>query len=584
MLLLTHGAEIVTVHHASAQAVNTTQTFINGFTSIGIFFITIFNFFAWLTLFFLHHFIDPKFIFGLNEDGSDGALMQHLHNIWQFTRDIVNIGFALGLIAGAVMMVIKADSSAIKEKLPKFLMALVIVNFSWFIPRALFDLSQVLTYTAYQIPSLLNMDGCTLPPGPDSTEPRPCMVVTDFKFLREQTQTIVEGEDGWQCPLPPLVCVQYKPIDQADSVQTPARILDGLVANHARLRWLADISFREEIPPGTPLTETVQRMMTIVIRLVLVLVLHIAILFPLVAMLFAFLIRIPILWMTIAFMPAVALGYVFEPLKEYVDEIQKEFLQAVFLPAKVAIPFAVSFVMLNIGAQIPTPTEFGGVESLPIFSGIRGLWQMVWLLMSLGILWHYSFKMLSSDKAGLAGMFTDTIQGLGKQLGEFAYKLPLSIPFIPAGIDPGTGQARTQSPLQLLHAGQNILSSVNRLGVFPGTNPHGTATPTTTPTTPPDPALKPLVDALQQGQRTGSVVPNTITVNMNQVTGAGTAAEQNKLLTQHLEDLVRVNTGLRNHTQRQIIDALASANLITPAVRDQLRPIADRAGTGGVNP
>lgn len=442
--------------------------------------ITLLNFFAWFTMSILHLIIDPEFIFALDAGGADGPLLMMLREIWQFTRDLVNIGFAIGLIIGAILMIVTADGTKIKEHLPKFVMALVLVNFSWFVPRVIFDFSNVLTYTIYQIPTLLGADGCSLPPGPGEVERRPCVVVTRAEFLTRTSLvdstagTHDDGSTGWTCPIPRVVCIQKARMDAAGvAVRSPARILDGLVVNHARLQWLPMVDLaRPAIPAGVGDTDALGRLLVILAKLILIIVLHAAIVFPLLAMAAAFFIRIPVLWITIAFMPIVALGYVFNAAAEFTKPVQDNFIKAVFLPAKVAVPFVIGFIMLNAGAELPAPVAAGiDIPVLPIFAGVANSWQFIWMCIALFIIWKFSFEALRSDKAGVMGQFTEKIQGMGSSLGSIARDWTLSqmrvIPFPGRGADGGLQWNRV-SPLDIkrgfnLSAMRSELASFGRL-------------------------------------------------------------------------------------------------------------------------
>jgi hypothetical protein len=434
--------------------------------------------------------------------GADTGLLQMLREIWQFTRDLVNLGFAVGLIIGAVMMIVTADGKWVAEHMKKFIAALILVNFSWFIPRVLFDVSQIATYTVYQIPSLLGADGCTLPPSGDDTASRPCEVVLRYAFFQTNTEKVgtipdangllthEDGTTGWKCPLRPLVCIQTAPIDSADErILTSTRVIDGLIVNHARLMWLNQINLRDaevRLAPGTDFFAAMGSLTGILLRIVMVLVIQIAIFFPLMAMVAAFFIRIPVLWVTIAFMPLTALGFIFAGAKEYTDQILKNFLQACFLPVKIAIPFAIGFIMLNAGAQIPPPIGLDNPTALPIFSGIGNLWQLIWMGIALFIIWHYGFEVLKSDKAGFLGKFTDKIQGIGSGLGSFAARIPLSIPLIPTGGRGPSGELERISFGQVTRGLRNIAGETAGSGRldFRGAFARGASlsAPTTNPT------------------------------------------------------------------------------------------------------
>ncbi len=437
-----------------AQAPSLSASTVSGATQIAAVLFSVLQFLSWFLLSVLELLMDPQFMFGMNMQGNGELnmnLVNMLREIWQFTRDLVNLGFALALIIGAVIMIVTADGTKMKEHLFKFVIGLVLVNFSWFIPRVIFDASQVLTYTIYQIPSLLGADNCVMPAQPGDREPRQCEVVTQFRFLSEADRigTVAEpdgsfrgtdGSTGWRCPLRGLVCIQKVPMNQADAqVRLPTKIFHGLVVNHARLQWLGQIqpaAFEAQERPGERLTTTFMRLSGTLVKLVIVLLIQIAIVFPLLAMAAAFFIRIPVIWVSIAFMPLVALGFAFPKLREgeYGDlfwKWQEHFLQAVFLPAKVAVPFVIGFIMLNAGAQLQPPDNLGNIPILPVFVGIRDMWQFLWMGIALFIIWKYSFDALKSDRAGFMGHFTEKIQGIGSSLGSIAAQWPLSMPLIP---------------------------------------------------------------------------------------------------------------------------------------------------------
>lgn len=460
------GLVLLAIPQLAFAQVTISQTFLNTAAGTTLFFIKIFNFLTWFLLSILDIVMDPKFIFPLDPNtGADGQLTNMLHELWQFNRDLVNLGFAIALIVGAVHMIITSDSTKVKEGLKKFLLAIVLVNFSWFIPRVIFDFSQILTHTIYQIPSLLGADGCQLPPNADDAAPRPCEVVLSYRFLDQTNEIGADGVGpggtvGWRCPLPGIVCVQTVAINAADqNVSTRTKVLDGLIVNHARLQWLAqvDLTATPVLPPGASIRETITRLGGIVIKLIMVLVIHIALVFPMAAMVAAFFIRIPVLWVSMAFMPFVALGFAFEVLKNGEGkalfwEWQDHFLKATFLPAKVAIPFVIGFIMINAGAQLQPPDGMGNVPLLPVFVGVRDTWQLMWMAIALFIIWHYSFEQLKSDKAGFMGQFTDKIKDIGSSIGNIALQAPLSLPFIPAfgHIDEATGKTQQMSIGQVL--------------------------------------------------------------------------------------------------------------------------------------
>ena len=105
--------------------------------------------------------LENEFIFdsnkaGVGMDGMEGMLKE----IWVLMRDIVNVLFVLVLLFVAFINVVKEAGSAsgweLKAILPKIVIALVAVNFSWSACKVLIDVSNVATATVLAIPQSLD--------------------------------------------------------------------------------------------------------------------------------------------------------------------------------------------------------------------------------------------------------------------------------------------------------------------------------------------------------------------------------------------------------------------------------------------
>src|SRR5206468_2929278 len=103
------------------------------------------------------------------------------------------------------------------------------------------------------------------------------------------------------------------------------------------------------------------RLIVFLAKMIVVLLIHVALFFPLFAMTVAFFIRIPIIWFTIAFMPFTFFSFVMGNALIEVDtvkEIWHRFVTAAFLPTMVAVPITIGFMMVNAGLSaqnIPPP-------------------------------------------------------------------------------------------------------------------------------------------------------------------------------------------------------------------------------------
>lgn len=469
------GEESLWIQTAHAQDV--TQSIWTSFSAVLGVVIAFLQFVSFMAFHLLEVLMDPEIIFdlGIVGDGSGNATGQDiLQSIWQVSRDIVNIIFAFLLIIGAVITVITAKNEIISQYYKKFILAVVLVNFSWFFPRVILDVANVLTATVYQLPSLMQNLECKVIVKGKQEDCEGILNVVYFVTI-DDIKALDTGvaEDSnpslYTCPLggdfsknptgKKILCYRSGKLDNSASAKN---ILNGLVINHARLPSLAKIISPSPGPgaAGAPLnSQGVVMIMTFVIQSMLILLIHIMLFFPLAAMLVIMLIRIPILWVTIAFMPFMFVGFVigekggFDTMKE----IFHRFLTAAFIPVAAAIPLSVGFIMINAGLRIVPPasstaarlTSINGV----LFSNVDSMWTMLWLLLTLFVIWKGFFMALKIDEMydGIGNYF----QGIGKSWGSFALKAPLALPFIPV--------AGGTSPLQILGGAANIAKNPNVL-------------------------------------------------------------------------------------------------------------------------
>ena len=403
--------------------------------------------FSWLAMF--SHFLiyiltaiagmlmDPGFM-NLRTDGQSMGMT--LLKIWQISRNITNILLAFLLIIGAIMTVVFAEGGYVQKYAVKFVLAVLLVNFSWFFPRVVLDLANILTATVYSLPSAINVP-CVAYDAKGNVDPAGCKIITDFAFFGNQPA----GAD-WKCPLDfnadtKIVCIKESPLDP--QANTPNAIFGSLVYNHARFQF-----FPKVVPPagnnpaaGPAALSRLPQLLMFTLLMSIMLFFSLALLFPLLALTLVLLIRIPIIWITVAFMPFMFIGFVagdtpalkvFNPM-----EIWNKFLHAAFIPVVVAIPFSIGFIMLNVAMANPPagwaanhPFMRNGV--VPMLPGVINLWQLLWVGMSIAVIWMGAKAAFKMD--ALFEKFAAPIMNAGASFGRLMMKLPLLTPLpLPGG-------------------------------------------------------------------------------------------------------------------------------------------------------
>lgn len=427
-------------------------------------------FLTWIVFYFLRNFLDPNTVFAIS---SSSSLLAILNNVWQLARDVVNIVFALVLVLGAIYTIVTAKKDLIMNHWAKFVMAVILVNFSWFFPLVVIDVANIATATVYGIPSLLgsSVPACKVISSKILADQNcvadgkvfkcDCAYIEDMMFFLDTEEYSDKVDAGWECYLKQLMCVKKSPLNLTTATPS-AGVLNGLVVNHANLQALANIP-----PPGDK--SEIGQILEFLMREGMLLFFLVLLLFPLAAMLIAFIIRIPVLWITIAFMPFYFVQFVlpdkltqnFSPKK-----IMDTFLQAAFLPVMLAVPLTVGFIMVNAGVEFTASPAAFSINNFNFFSNVSTTFQFLWILMAMGVVWMGVFFILGTNK--ILGMGSAAIKGFGQTLAGIAVRAPLAVPIIPL---PGGGKmtplglpGRANSMLQGLKSGESLSEAFTRSG------------------------------------------------------------------------------------------------------------------------
>lgn len=453
------------------------------------FFATVLDIFTvlnWLILGMVQAVLDPDVIFGKAAASGVRPMEIILQNIWVLSRDIVNTIFAFLLIIGALMMILQGKMEVIKQRAPKFILAVILVNFSWFFPRVILDVSNVLTAVIYQIPNLVGSataGSCILDYGPNGVlgggDDVPCKYVYRvmlFPPTPEQcgapTNPPLKGcpppvDDptafpNWGKQFGGLVNIywyywDYVMKNGGINIPTvsgltivnhwhPASgagvILNGLAVNFARMPQLARMQMNQALNAAGVAKGAAKA--STYLQFFIVLVFHTliaaAVGLLLLAMLGVFIVRIGMIWLCVAFMPFVFVGYAMKGTFgdmgiEGVPNIWKIFTKFAFLPAMVAVPLAVGFTLLS---QAPLISGFAasdyiggvGIEGLDQFLGINSLHQLLWLAITLGIMWIGTFKVLETS-GPIASKFVGSVKGVGEGALKFGMNTLGYAPILP---------------------------------------------------------------------------------------------------------------------------------------------------------
>lgn len=361
-----------------------------------------------------------------------GAL---LNTVWRVMRDIVNYGFILVLLAIAFMTVITAGTGAVggssfnvKQILPKFVVAVVLVNFTWFGARVILDAANVTAHIVYGIPISANVPintvNCvrkgtvdTLPKG-QRWCPTYC---SDITLAAPDGETTVGELKSEKFGL--ITCNKWENFEDWSKFGQ----------NNIAMLFAYSIFSVEELPmnaavEGSLLDVTIHAIVAFVIMLLIFTVFT--------ALFFVFLERVIILWLNIIFSPVAVLFWVMKgafgtsaPNNKYLG--LNVFIKYAFLPATVGVPLVIGFILVNAGNNLALPIPFavnmGDISSL--IPHVSTLSQLFWFLIALGIMW--TSMSIAEDAAQLTGGVVKSIKQGAEGFGKFIVKSPVFAPWIP---------------------------------------------------------------------------------------------------------------------------------------------------------
>ncbi|MBI5412239.1 hypothetical protein HZA43_03615 [Candidatus Peregrinibacteria bacterium] len=418
-------------------------------------------------VFQIGNFLGNDYIYG----GDMGTM---LHTIWVIMRNIVNVIFALILLAIALMNVIRPEGDsnfAIKKTLPKLVLVLIAVNFSWMASRVILDAANVATNIIFQIPAGVQSVG--------RPDPKDCTV--------DSTKNTYEGDcapykiyfpfDGKEadynkenCPPEDEIdkAYAYKVTDSSASDMGPEKqaydkyfgkrifcwqTMDftkynqntaSLFLSYGMVKVQKIGQMSQAIKEG----DTIKAIDKTFIGTVFALAIQIVYLATFLALWLGLLARTAALWLLVAFSPILLLALA---AKEAGVNLLPEqlsfnsFIDYAFIPAKVGAVLSIGFIMIAAGQTMGdfSSNSTGKILEITNFAGMETLQQFIWLVMVIVVVWMGVFAILGKTPG--VSHLTGWIGELGNRAGKFISTAPKWAPIIPLGVDKQTGKAKWRS-------------------------------------------------------------------------------------------------------------------------------------------
>lgn len=442
------------------------KTFQDTVAEVASFFVRIVSIFIWVFLSFIGALMNNDLIF-------NGPMQEVLRLIWIVVRNLTNVAFAIILIGASFYVVLFGGGEGggtVKGALPKFILGLVLVNFSWLGCQVVLDVSSVVTSAIFAIPQSIPLQQAQcvsmFPDKQSNTgftrKTDTCYNVSYIKVnqtsedaIEEQKTsneiaenggpafTVIECSQRFQreaSDKPATTCVKYGDLFEIGFHEISSRDFS---ASNAAMIMAVNLMSIQNLPLVSK--NLANKKVNFTINVVFSLFMIIMVSIPIVVLFFVLLARMLVIWICMAFMPLAFLGLLIQgrlttQLVEGMPDIVDQFIKNAFLPAYVAAPFSIGFLMLNAAQQLTVDKADIKVGDTylsiqPLIAGVGSPEAILWYIAVAGIIWMGVFTAMKGNDL-TEGIVSD-IQGKAQEFGKFVGTSAKYLPFMPVWMSDG---------------------------------------------------------------------------------------------------------------------------------------------------
>lgn len=379
------------------------------------------------------------------------GMEERLLAIWQQIRDLVNIAFVLILLIMAfynVSGMAKEGNFALKTGLPKLVIGLILVNFTFLGGKVLLDVSNIATNLVFALPQSLEsatsddstlsqtnfkatvtdleLNMCTKPAAVGSTERLP--YTKDDKTIPPVTSMFCTDEAGeLSATLNPSLKAKFFGKLNVSNV--------GMIMA-VNMGHLADLNYTDV---------KVTNISDLAINTVFSLIMFVIFAISYIVLAIVLIARVAVLWLAMAFSPVAVLFYVVPELKSSAGEggdIAGKVLTHVMAPIKLGIVLTVGFIMIDAmfgatgasSSSLITSAKIGTFGQTLLLTGIADLQRLLIAMTTIVVLWKGVFFAVSGTEAQF---LVDKVKGFADQAGDAAMGALKYAPLTPVQVGKG---------------------------------------------------------------------------------------------------------------------------------------------------
>lgn len=425
----------------------------------------------WPVLYLIGGLLDNSLLFG-------GGMGDTLRSVWVPIRNIVNIFFVLALVGIALYNILgigeEGGNYALKSVLPKLIVGIIAVNFSFLGMKVMIDAVNVLTTAIFALPAQMDqgaifdesnpqtkklIEGFCLQMADVSDEEAKAMKpdqinnkakTAAYKRIAQKYGITVETKDDWtsiekKIPTPDIksqtilneLAAWKSPCNGTVLSDTGKEYFSRFKQNNVALAMainMAKIPFlnAQDMSSIKSLDDLGKLMVNGLFGLIMY-ILFAASFIALLVVLFA---RVVVLWLSVAISPLLIVAMAVPAVKEQVKslgEISEKFVKHLIAPIPIAFSLSIGWIMLKVfnSVKIQEGILANGTDysmGFPIV-GMSTLQEVIVAIGCVAIIWLGVFGAADGTMAaGVTNWMKEKLTAAGKFLGAAPFKY---IPWIP---------------------------------------------------------------------------------------------------------------------------------------------------------
>ncbi len=352
-----------------------------------------------------------------------GGMLTILLNVWGAVRDFVNIMFVLGLLGIAIYNILGGsnDKYSVKGVLPKIIVSLIAVNFSFLMCKVVLDIVNVGTTAIFAVP----MASSTL-----QAKSNADWNVFGAKMCGK-LQQLEAKQKVKQDKSNDLLCKR----DTQGNLTTQISDIGKNFFSNFNSRNVAlvmAIELMDITNIDTAKTNELSDIKSLTVNTAFSVIFLIIYCASFLALFVALLVRVVVLWLAIAIMPLSFFGMAFEPFKTKLGDKDpiNLFSKHAFVPLQVSFILTIGMIMIS---QLKQINHTGILSTNPatagaIVSGMFTVQDIIAGAATAAFIWMGAFMAMEGTQAG---PFVKGIKGYFDKLGKDTARVPFYVPWIP---------------------------------------------------------------------------------------------------------------------------------------------------------